>query len=460
MTAYIFPDPVMLPPLLLALPPVQGEDYEPTDFGGGVQAALRSVDALKAFLTAPGKVVELIDDIRAGYWIWDPTVPTAAHQADPQEAAFIAPNPSLDGAWVNYYADPRLGYWANSVPGARYLRSKSGLKLGDAAGIKGDPTAGETWLSEMGGNPYTWQYMEWGTVLSLRTNNGMAGTFGARAWNSNANALYAVAHGDSPNVGHGVWAGYFEGVRGPNGAGTVRAVEMNGVNRGVAPEQRADVAERAGETPYMAVPANLTMVLALAAGGDQTIWGVTKPLDEYLRLNRNGARPTDVRFPGGAFAGILVRHDALVREGAGQHDYAPVIRAPQGVGYSWYGATDGGEAARVWSDVSHSTFRQGLYFSDAGLRYARGVGNATQLFIAFTPASVNYLKVSAAVAGSPVTIETAGADANIGLRLVTKGTGDLQLPANGSDTGSMTPTRRIRVKLADGSSAWLLASHV
>lgn len=432
------------------------DDVEAARGNLGVAPTITSIDAFPGLRLAGATAAFLLDGVRDGYWVWDPTLPKAWHQADPYNYVYVAADEDADGAWCHYHADTRNAYWGGLSTPARYLRSKSGIRLGDAANIRSAIGSTDTWLGQIGGNPNTWAYMESATVLSLRTNNGIAGVFGSRATTSNANALYAVAHNNSPNAGHGAWAAYFEGVAGVNATGIARAGEFNAVNLRQAPKARSNPLQRGGETPHMDAgvrPQDLTFVLALSAGGDYMVHGFSQPLDEYLRINWLGAM--DGEHEAGAHCGIMVRHNALVRE-TYPWGYGPVIRMAQGHGFSWYGSEDGQEAVRLWSDVSDNDYRQGLRFSDDGFRILSNYG-ATELFVPRVASPTSFLRVTAGTAVAIPEIAAVGSG-DVDLRLSTSGNGVLVLPSNAAGSGSMTPTVRVPVKGRNGQTIHLLGT--
>ncbi len=452
MTAYIYPDPIVLPPIVGTSPAV-GDAPEPIPDFIGLVATLRvtTVAQLAALPVALGKIVELVDEQRNGLWVWDPTVPAAWHQADVNQYAFIAPSPTSDGAWTSYYADTRLGYWSDSVPPARFGRYKSGIRIGDAVLAKGAIGESDTWLGTVGGNPNDWRYMESARALVLNTGPGIAGVFAARSTQqSNANALYAVAYLRSTDPIRGAWALYAEGVAGVGTKGVARAGEFNGVNLRGSPEDRANPAQRIGETPHMSNasrPTDLTFVLALSAGGDPTVHGNSDPLDSYLRFNWLGA--IDDGQQAGAMCAMMIRHNALVRE-TYPWGFGPVIRMARGHGLQWFGNDDELETFRLYCDVSGAAAAQRLGVSNDGLRYQRG-DTGTLLFVPFVEAAVNYLRISAAATGVAPEIAAVGQNTDVDLRFTTKGAGLIMFPNNAATSGGpTTPTAWLNVKLPSG----------
>jgi hypothetical protein len=81
----------------------------------------------------------------------------------------------------------------------------------------------------------------------------------------------------------------------------------------------------------------------------------------------------------------------------------------------------------------------------------RGVtGNTTILRVAEASAAVNYLRVMNSAAGNPVELAALGADADIGLNLVPRGSGTVQ--ANGVPVATTTGTQALTNKTLSGAT--------
>ncbi|RIA01332.1 hypothetical protein D1122_01320 [Cereibacter sphaeroides] len=347
---------------------------------------------------------------------WDPTVTIAQHQDATKGELYAALNPAADGAWVNMFGDPRLGLFADSATPAKFARFKSGIRGGDSVQHRGATPGnnGDTnsWLAAVGGSPNTWAYLEDQARVAITCTTGIAGTFGARLTGSSSSSaigLTAVCHNDSTSPDGKGWAAYLEGVLGPNGGGRARAFEANAVNLGVL---------TTAETPYSDLPDRMVFVAGFSAGGDATVHGTSQDIHAFQRWNNNGAR---------AQQGIVVRSNALTREGDPATGFAKVISMAQGHGFQWYGSADGLEAVRIWSAVSAQTYGQNLIFSDDGMRVATRAG-AWLMRVPYVSGAVSHIELGASTNATAYIGAASTTAPNLNLSLRPKGTGVVQIP--------------------------------
>jgi len=352
------------------------------------------------------------------------------------ESGVVPPRASMDTGGdpgIAVFGDPRLGAWADSAVPALFGRFTSGLKVGDAVVDAGATGGSGTWLADvgLGGPGASWDWMARARVTSLSTNSLIGGTFAARTVNGTKGSplgLVATAVTDSPRAPGG-WGIYSETVVGPDSTGGAAGVEFNTVNT-------ARMGEAGDILPYGTGTRGMT-VLNLAVGGDVNVHGRTLPISAYTTYRSNGAR---------AKAGLVFKSNALQRVGDPAAGYGRALVFPQGYGHSWYGGDDQAEVFRLYSTISDQAHAQALSFSDDGVRFVRGLGDVTALYLPFVAGSESWPQLSPAAAGGPVEVAARGGAPDIDLRLDPKGRGLLDIGSE-AEPGTVSPTYRLRVKV-------------
>ncbi len=200
--------------------------------------------------------------------------------------------------------------------------------------------------------------------------------------------------------GTGTWAGYFEGIRGPDGS-TVYAAEIAVKNRG-----STDVVN----TPYSVFPGGSTIGFYFAGGGDSALGAPTHPSTCAILIARNAETFNK---------GIVIGATAI--EGTdGVTGTGVAISMAKGHVFEWQ-ASDG-QAATIFSSVSATANRVGLEFTNDAIRHTFQ-GEIGMQVEGAAGTLANYLRVIANTTGQPLRIETQGSDTNITVQLAPKGTG-------------------------------------
>lgn len=241
--------------------------------------------------------------------------------------------------------------------------------------------------------------------------------------------LTGVVYADAAD-GNGSWASYIEGIKAASGA-TVYGCEIAMKNA---------AGSNIINSPYARFPAGSTIGHWFAGGGDPAT-GIpsTNPATCAIVIGRGNSVY-------GWNKGIVFQSDGLT--GAdGSTGTATAIEMGKGQLLAWrYSATDLTYSAMIRSDGASAATQQRLVFS-TGSFAVKGVEDdfttETTLFNVVAPAlgvgeSTNYLSLTPSATGAGlVTLQVAGADTNIDLRLLTKGSGLLRLSY--ATTGAATP---------------------
>ena len=242
-----------------------------------------------------------------------------------------------------------------------------------------------------------------GSRTSDSSNSGSNGSIGVTGFQVNNNAI---------NVQTGYGA-YFE-ARQESGAGITIGVET-------------DIANQSGVSvvnqPYsMGIP-NSTMASWLASGAGLT--GLT-PATMALGIINNGSSFN---------SGIVFGANSLTGDD-GTTGQAPAIVMAKGHTIQWYGSANIpiGSISNTVANAANSTF---LTMADGGMFITGNTGQVLVLVPSIANA-VNEINLLASITGNPVQVIASGSDANIGINLISKGSG--AIAANGKTLLSTSDT--------------------
>ncbi len=241
---------------------------------------------------------------------------------------------------------------------------------------------------------------------------------------------------DSSSSATNVWGGYFEGVR---GAGTEGDGSVWGIEIGVMKFDGVPDSSERGGTPYNQGWNGQTLGLMIQCGGGNTN---AQNADNPLVFARSSG--------GAAFYRGIVFESGSLESPSGR---AEAIMLPEDYDISWYGAGDSSRVFNIGSTISDASANAELIATNDGLVYRTLAGDGL-LTVARVGSAANRLKISAAVTGSPVRLEAEGADTNIDLYAVTKGTGRLRVSyaiGAASSAEAFSATHILQVK--DGTGA-------
>lgn len=267
--------------------------------------------------------------------------------------------------------------------------------------------------------------------MAVLTNNyagaAVAGIFAARTSNLGPTVGGAVgleAHVVNDNVvtPHDGWAGYSEATRDAEGVGSIITWEMDARNKGV----------------YHAIgPVNQhakqSVVLQIASGAALGSGGVDD-ISAGINFRHN---PTKMG------AGIVFGYNSIRgTDGSSGTGNAMLLGPRQRI--TWTDLSDV-EMSSIQSTLTNAAMKTRLAFSDLGTLIL-GPNDNINFMVPPVGSAANYFKATAGAAGIAPVFEATGSDANIDLKLISKGTGTIafgnsaNFVANGAGTPVFTNT--------------------
>lgn len=312
------------------------------------------------------------------------------------------------------------GFWMDESPQPRFWRFADRVFMGAAAAqTTGNkfpvPNTGTFLTTQMGAF-----WMERGaTTLSVAPFGDFGGVFAARTSDKSGTGYYAdasigilgVVENDDVSINQTIgWAGYFEANRGTNNK-VVYGIEIAIKNKG----------DNKTSNPYT-VDFGSTGVW-LPAGGDSSYNGENaNPCATAIMIGR-GNDGGDPLLPNTWNKGIIFNADAITGTD-GVTGTGIAIEMARGHVVQWATPT-GAIGATIRSDVTTNADRQGIIFVDNQVQFV-GSGVGFTAIIAEGTGVDNHIRLFSEATGTSPQIQAAGADTNIDLRLIPKGTGYVQ----------------------------------
>ncbi len=320
------------------------------------------------------------------------------------------------------FAQTAPGWTAGQVPTAAQWNAQWASKA-DAVSpvIAGPASIGADWLTG-----YTAAGLPWPAVAAqTRTlsNSGKIGLAGASRASDLASSygslettigVTAIAINDdvfATSARHvTVYGGYDETETLPGAYGLSFGREIDASNlSGLAPALSTPGAPLSNGTNTLA--SGTTAGLWIASGG-----GHASAVDASFAL---GIKDNGARFQ----TGILFGANALTD----YNGFSYAMRLPKGALLQWHDAADVA-GPNITSTVSSAANAMSLQFQDGGTLFLNPGAATVGFEVQSQIGAVNGLLVQPVVAGASPQIMAAGADANIGINLIPKGTGGVYTP--------------------------------
>lgn len=314
---------------------------------------------------------------------------------------------------------PAKGFWTDVSPGANVHRFRDRLLVGAAADANGadDPGADKTWVGYTSGGLMTY-FETRSTFASFADNGVISGAFASRSGDQNPDkggpciGVAGLAYNN--REGRTAWAGYFTAVKDNDTVMYTHGVEADVANRG----STVDI------DPYNMTRQGQTVAAWIRTGGETAESG-------------QAVNPASAAF--GVVGSVTSNANAVFRKGlvfaanAIQNDdtgHAPAIVMAKNQSIDWIRDGSGQRGGSIRSDSTISTNRVNLVFNNAGLSFnsvSSGGAEIESFRISGNPTAANFLEVRTANANGRPSLIAQGADANIDLAIVGKGTGGVRL---------------------------------
>ena len=338
------------------------------------------------------------------------------------------------------------GFWMDESPQPRHWRFADRVFMGAAAaqtnGYKIDttPPTGTFLTTQMGAF-----WMERGaTVLSVAPGGEFGGVFASRTSDKAASGYYGTAtigvlgivENDDVSANQTIgWAGYFEANRGTNNK-VVYGLEISVKNKG----------DNKISNPY-SIDFGSTGVW-LPAGGDSIYNGVNaNPCATAIMIGR-GDDHGNTALPMTWNKGIIFNADSITGTD-GVTGVGVAIEMAKGHIINWAIPVTAQSGATIRSEVDTYASRQGIIFANDQTQFTTG-GSGFTAIIGKASGVDNQIRIFSESTGTGPQIQAAGADTNIDLRLIPKGTGKISF-GNLSATADAPITGYIEIKDSGGN---------
>ncbi len=291
----------------------------------------------------------------------------------------------------------------------------------------------------MSGNPPDAEYMANGAKTISANGSGQIGLTGLSRTSASPNTggnvsagIIGFAWNDDEDFSKASWGGYFESSR-LEDAGTSMGIEVDAVNFGSTFRD---------EDPYN-LNSKASRALSCASGGEH---GTTTDTATGISFTKNGSR---------FGRGILFSQDAIRDRSGTLGNYGNMIAISMAAQHTleWVN-DDGTQFAFIDAqyDETISGESMGMSFGANSFQFVDVTSEKLALKISKPASSVNYLDLFSNVTGSNVIVAAEGDDSDIGITLLTKGTGVVKFGTHTADGGTPATTGYITIKDAGGNT--------
>lgn len=313
----------------------------------------------------------------------------------------------------------KKGFWTDSPEGANIWRFRDRLLVGAAAAANGadDPGADKTWVGYSSGGLMT--YFETRSTVAVFSDNGvMAGAFASRSSDQDETkggpciGIGAFARNDA--AGKTAWAGYFTAVKDNDTVKYTHGVEADVANRGSI----VDI------DPYNMTKDGQTVAAWIRSGGETAESGqAVNPASACIGIVGSVSSNQNAVFR----KGIVFAANAIQNDETG---HAPAIVLAKNQKIEWVRDGVGHKGGSLRSDATTSANVLNAVFNNSGFGFFSTSAEGLELEtfrVSGNPTAANFIEVRSSNAAGRPSLVAQGADTDIDLAILGKGSGGVRL---------------------------------